>query len=301
MNPAFLNIVCPVDFSEHASTAAAYAAALADHFKAQLHVLTVTSVVAGDASALEHLERFLAPITARLGRLYPEPAFIVRHGIPGDVILSLADEDRAELVVISTHGAGAGTEPYGSTTLQVMRHAEVPLLIVPPALHGIPPPEAEHLLSRHNVVLAPIDFHQRAHRDARIAAGLAEAFGLDLLLLHVLVARAGHTPEDAQAMLNALTAEVGGRVRVEALLSAGDAAQQISRIATERNAGVIVMGLRGDGGGPGSLPGSIAYEVLRRAPALVLALPAGPTWVSGRRIPRDARISSQPGTEAVPI
>lgn len=299
MTPAFLNVVCPVDFSDHARTAAGYAAALADHFKAQLHVLTVTSGHEADDDLIRRLEQFIAPITSRVGPLYPPPAFVVRGGRPGDAILKLAEEHQAELVVISTHGAGTAATPYGSTTLHVMRHSAVPLLVVPPALQGNPPVDAERLLRGDTVVLAPIDFHERARRDAAVAVGLAAAFGLDVILLHVLTAQSRQTRVHAEARLRELAADIGGWARIETAVATGSAAEEISRLATARNAGVIVMGLRGNGGAVGLPPGSIAYEVLRSAPSLVLALPEGPAWVDGRRNPRIARICSQPEPHAL--
>jgi hypothetical protein len=115
-----------------------------------------------------------------------------------------------------------------------MRHAAMPLLIVPPALHRIPPPEAERLLARHSVVLAPVDFDLRAQRDTHIASGLAQAFDLNLVLLHVLTTQAHRTPAQARALLCELADEIDGRVRTEVLVAAGGAAEEISRSRCRR-------------------------------------------------------------------
>lgn len=288
----FLNILCPVDFSSPARTAVGYAAALAGHFRARLHVLAVTSD--DDGSAGRRLEEFLAPIVSRFDAL-PAPILAVQPGAPGEVILQMAEERAADLIVISTHGAGNGASAYGSTTLHVMQHAAAPLLVIPPAMHAMPPPAAEQLLSRHDIILAPVDFHRRARYDVRIAAGLARAFSLDLLLLHVVSPADGHTYDDARMLMRDLVDEIGGGISTDTWIAAGDAAEEIGRVATARNAGLIVMGLRGDGAVRGTLPGSIAFEVLRRAPAIVLALPEGRERMSadrrqngGRRAAADA-------------
>lgn len=276
----FLHILCPVDFSDRARTAVGYAATLADHFRARLDVVAVNADADGEPVTVARLEGFVAPIADRFKTLNPALSFTIDFGVPGDAIIRQAEEDRADLIVISTHGAGAATAAYGSTTLHVMRHAAVPLLVIPPALHALPQPAIETLIGRDNRVLAPVDFHHRAIHDVRIAAGIAQAFDIDLLLLHVLSQDTVRNGEEANAMLAELAADVNTRVRVDAVLALGNPAAEISRVAIDHNAGVIVMGLRGDGRAIGSLPGSIAYEVVRQAPALVLALPEGRGWIS---------------------
>lgn len=276
---ATLNILCPVDFSEQSRTAVAYAAALADHFKAQLHVLNVIADGECEVDAVRELERFVAPIAARYGTLYPPPAYVVDHGIPGEVILRLAAEC-IDLVVIATTGAGASAGPYGSTTLHVMQHSEIPLLVLPPRLHETAPPDAERLMTHHEVVLAPVDFDRRALRDTQVASALAEAFGLDLVLLHVVTPNDHRSADEAEDRLCELATAARRGHLTETLVVEGDPADQISRVARARKAGLIVMGVRGDGLPPGAPPGSIAYAVLRQSPTLVFAVPSGRAWIS---------------------
>lgn len=285
----FLNILCPIDFSADARAAAACAGTLADRFKARLSVVTAVQGRERRSITIRRLEEFVAPVLALCGRHTPAPDFIVRHGEAAETILSVADECLADLIVISTHGAGNGRAPYGSTALHVMRHSPVPLLVIPPSLHALPHPEAGRLLGRSSLVLAPVDFDMRARYDARIAAGLAESLGLGLLLLHVVTPRSSRPAAEAATMLRDLSDEIGGHVMAETLVLCGEAVQEIARVAVVRNAGAIVMGLRGDDGTRGEKPGPIAYEVLRQAPALVLALPEGRGWIAERRRERARR------------
>jgi nucleotide-binding universal stress UspA family protein len=62
---------------------------------------------------------------------------------------------------------------------------------------------------------------------------------------------------------------------VETVMRTGGPADVIADVATERKAGLIVMGLQGAGGLLGSAPGSVTYRVLLLAPAPVLAVPDG--------------------------
>ena len=57
---------------------------------------------------------------------------IVEDGDADEVILSVADEVDAQLIVLGTHGHGfAPLLEIGSTAAEVMRHANVSVLVVP--------------------------------------------------------------------------------------------------------------------------------------------------------------------------
>ena len=119
----------------------------------------------------------------------------------------------------------------------------------------------------------------------RIAAGLAEALGSQVLLTHVLEPVGSRRGQDllvshidrqrraaTHETLSQLQASLPPRVQSEILLVDGNPAHEIAWIAQQRQVGAIVMGLHSaDGLGPRI--GSITYRVLCEGPALVLALP----------------------------
>ena len=76
----------------------------------------------------------------------------------------------------------------------------------------------------------------------------------------------------------ALASAALGTTAVESLVAFGDPAEEIAKLARERQAGLIVIGLHGS---PmlGPRMGSVTYRVLCLAPALVLALPPMPAAV----------------------
>jgi universal stress protein A len=56
---------------------------------------------------------------------------IITHGMPGEEIIRTAQEERVDLVVISTHGrTGLKRFFLGSTAERVIRHVECPVLVV---------------------------------------------------------------------------------------------------------------------------------------------------------------------------
>jgi nucleotide-binding universal stress UspA family protein len=79
----------------------------------------------------------------------------------------------------------------------------------------------------------------------------------------------------AEDSLGELIATLPRRLHPEALVAYGDPAEEISKLARDRQAGLIVIGLHGS---PilGPRMGSVTYRVLCLAPALVLALPPAP-------------------------
>ena len=282
-------LLCAVDFSRRSGLALTYAAALTDHFKARLRVLVALpegNVATHGDRVQEWLGRFVVE-SLRGSGVRSSPEMIVRSGVAGEAILRAASEARTDLIVMATHGHGSPGGAYGSTAAHVLAHASVPVLVVPSRVQPPPGAQAELLLASAGIVLTPVDFHSRARHDARIAAGLAEAFGLPLVLLHVLRAGAQMNAADAQAALEAIAGDIRARGRLETLVSHGDPAREISRIAALRKAGAVVMGLRGEPRAAGSPPGSIAYAVLCRAPAVVVALPA-----AVRQVPAETALCS---------
>ena len=72
-----------------------------------------------------------------------------------------------------------------------------------------------------------------------------------------------------------VSTKIGPGVKVEALTAFGDSAEEIAKIAADRQVGLLVMGLHAS---PlaGTRMGSVTYRVLCLAHTLVLALPPTP-------------------------
>ena len=138
-------------------------------------------------------------------------------------------------------------------------------------------------------VLAPVDFKDDSVTDVRAAGALARSLGVPLLLVHVVAPLKGlerlrpqldtHNRiqiERAEQQTQRFASQVGKPASIETVIGVGSPAEEIARIAVERSAGLIVMGLRSQEHMLGPRPGSVAYRVLSLAPARVLALPPRP-------------------------
>ncbi|HUY88722.1 MAG TPA: universal stress protein [Pirellulales bacterium] len=132
----------------------------------------------------------------------------------------------------------------------------------------------------HNILL-PTDFSPGADAAFEAACSLAEHYGASILVLHVAVppvaGQSGPTPPpqgDWQALEDRL-AQIrpkNERLPVKHLMQLGMPASEIVRIAGETHPDLIVMGTHGRTGFRRLLMGSVAEEVVRKAPCSVLTV-----------------------------
>jgi nucleotide-binding universal stress UspA family protein len=137
------SILFPTDFSHYNDAALEYASTLAAEAKATLHIVYVHDVrelnaAAGEASYLfaatwekeKHAaEKRLKKVTPTVKGVTYEHYCLV--GDPVTDILALADEKKAELIVMASHGrSGLSRLIMGSIAEGVMRKATCPVLVV---------------------------------------------------------------------------------------------------------------------------------------------------------------------------
>ena len=294
----FRDILCPVDFSSDSRAALRVAAEVAAVGGGSLTVLYVSdpmllaAAAAGynqqllDESASRELDAFVRKTvaSARLARVTMKTE--VRVGTPPREIVRRAGQGRFDLIVLGTRGLnGARRLLLGSTTADVLRRARVPVLTIPGALGRRT--SALHWPPRQ--LLGAIELGAHARGDAASYAAVAALLAAPLTLLHVApvppapawYARAAtdRSRVDAataavQRTLDRLRARHADVVDAARVLS-GDPATGIEAAASARAGTVILMMLRSRPGLFGSRAGAVAYEVLCRAVAPVLALPPG--------------------------
>ena len=209
---------------------------------------------------------------------------VVATGKPAVEILRFAKERPAHLVVMSTHGlTGMRKLFFGSTTERVLRETTVPVLLVPAHDHGPARPDdvkraVKRVLSRWTSAAATVD-------QVRAARKVAAVLEVPVLLAHVVepvhfaVSGLPHLPNleverraRAEKALAELASSVPPELRPEALVAYGDPAEEIAKVARDRDAGLIVIGLHASTL-LGPRMGSVTYRVLCLTSTLVLALP----------------------------
>ena len=287
-------VLCPTDFSDVSARAETYAAALARHYDASLHLLHVDppmpvmapyGEIPVDARMFEEqrqvadAELVKAGDRARAGGLTVETT--MKGGHPAREILALADRAQADMLVIGTHGRG-GVEHLllGSVAEKIMRKASCPVLVVPPGAPG----ESDALFSR---ILGPIDVSAASAHALTYALSLAQETDGHVTLLYVVepvpaagefgaldieeYRRAGE--EHARKVLrDAVPDDVRTWCRLDERVATGKPSERILDAATTERADVIVMGVRGRGAIDLLAFGSTTNEVIRRAGCPVLAV-----------------------------
>jgi universal stress protein A len=146
---AFKKILCPMELDENSLFALDCAGDLARQSGATLYLLHVPRIPAPDMDVPVAIgphphwevaaERSLKEIADK--RLGDGVAYeiIVRQGIPETVILEVAAELEADLIVMATHGrTGLAHFILGSVAESVIREADCPVLTIKPRPATIP-------------------------------------------------------------------------------------------------------------------------------------------------------------------
>ena len=145
----FKKIIIPLDGSVLAENAVHYAQELALHFDSTLYLVQVLTpiypVMTGDMmmssaelmqtiheQSQQDAETYLKAKSAELNAhgLNTQP-MVIDGGEIADALLELAEKIEADTIVMSTHGrTGFGRWVFGSVAERVVRHANIPVLMV---------------------------------------------------------------------------------------------------------------------------------------------------------------------------
>jgi nucleotide-binding universal stress UspA family protein len=136
-------------------------------------------------------------------------------------------------------------------------------------------------------ILHPTDFSDCSRAALHVAVDLAQKYRASILILHVKESLGpeditfgeattelqpeGHRHHLEQSLAQLVPAS-GLGVPVEYLLTEGDSAPEIIRVARERSCDLIVLGTHGRTGLRRLLSGSVAEHVIRQAACPVLSI-----------------------------
>ncbi|WP_332900326.1 universal stress protein [Haladaptatus sp. CMSO5] len=141
----FDRILIPTDGSDPARPAVEMAVGLAETHGAMLHVLYIVdqpTTVSGMGEGFSGLDDLLDALEERGHQATKaiveqarergiETTAAVRRGNPHDDILSYAEDNDIDVIVMGTHGrTGVKRALLGSVTENVVRHSEIPVLTV---------------------------------------------------------------------------------------------------------------------------------------------------------------------------
>jgi len=140
-----IGIIVPVDFLKNSDKLVDYSIKMAEKLSVSIHFIHVVTSPVGDAMigapfAAEYEGRMLSDAQERMANLLkdnsercPSCTGDVVLGEPVDKIIEIAQEKRADLIIISTHGAkGLEKILLGSVAERVLKQAHCPVLIMNP-------------------------------------------------------------------------------------------------------------------------------------------------------------------------
>jgi nucleotide-binding universal stress UspA family protein len=286
--PLTLNtILFATDFSNSAKRAQSYATGLANRFRAKLFVVHAKEPPnyalppeswrsADDADELQTRE-----LKKSLSKSFPclESAFSVGEGSAWQVLESLLEKNKVDLIVLGTRGrTGVAKLLLGSQAEEILRRSLCPVLTVGPHSQEITGGEKE----LHEVLYAS-DFTPESQAAAPYAISMALALGAHLSLLHVLeepgVGELVHPAEivsSSARLLSSLIPESAEFWREpRCLVEVGVASQRILEVAERIHASLIVLGVRKPTGIPGAathLGTGVAHKVVAAATCPVLTV-----------------------------
>jgi nucleotide-binding universal stress UspA family protein len=279
-----------VDFSEASRGAAHYARALAEGFGAKVKALRVLHTLDHTFAGLEgvgpgfddfisnRLELARRDLAQFVGAELPSTAeAVVLQGDPAHQIVHFAQDQKANLILLPTHGYG----PFrrfilGSVTAKVLHDADCPVW-TGVHLAEAPPPETINFRS----VLCAVDLGPQSHNVLCWAAQFAGRCEAHLTLLHVVpaldIGSARNIDGDwnvaltnkAWDGLRALQDRVG--TRAEQLIESGQTAAAVRVAAEGKQADLIVIGRGATSGAIGRLRAN-AYAIIRESPCPVVSV-----------------------------
>jgi nucleotide-binding universal stress UspA family protein len=283
-------ILAATDFSEASQAALGFAARLARHCRAALHIvhaedplLAAAARQSGFDLATQTREELQQLVASARPAAECAPTLHAPTGSAVETILGVAHAEHADLVIAGSHGmSGAARLVFGSTTEGLLRRSVLPVLVVPP---GWTAPRAQAAdLAGMGPLIAGIDMTEESLEAARAACRLASTLGTTVEAVHVvpqLAVPARWQPHATRALedrVSAARGELEGMVRdlacgapIEWRVDTGAVADRLASIAApaERGVPLLVLGKKAPHS-RGGAPGTIAYRVLSLAQVPVL-------------------------------
>jgi nucleotide-binding universal stress UspA family protein len=277
-------ILCPTDFSELATLALHYGKMMAVCFDARLIVLYAnpftppphftSGQVDELVKAIEHskgaAKEYLIPhVHEHIGESIEFEAMVAENQ-PVPAILHMADEKKADMIIMGTHGrSGFNRFMLGSVTEKVLHETDCPVLTVREKKNAKRPSKDS---IRH--VLCPINYTEVALKALEHAVAISRCFGAELLVLHVIESRSSDVKEEVEhgRLCAWVPSDIRSRCSLKEIVRRGDAAEKIVEVAQDEASDLIVLGAQHKRFSDTTVIGATTVRVTRHAPCPVLTV-----------------------------
>jgi nucleotide-binding universal stress UspA family protein len=282
------NVLFATDLSDAASAAIPYAKEIAKKYGAHLLVLHVRPPVVNpmtppqtwanteEAARLE-AERRRKELAAVFAETDAE--ILIAEGDIQSVMESTIGQRKIDLVVIGTRGRSGFKKFFlGSVAEEIFREVSCPVLTVGPNAPLVVPQNGSP-----QRILYATDFNAESNLAASYTLSLAQEFQASLTLIHVVAPPGKGELVNAAQLENHFRTHLRSLVppeaetwcKVEYVVRQGEVADTILEVAKERDADLIILGVRPETGFPGAsthLPIATAHKVVSHANCPVLTV-----------------------------
>lgn len=293
--PEIKTILVPIDFSERSPQAAAEAIALSKQFDAKVIFVHVIPILPTEHPVIARgiysdvgwhtIDQLEAELNSRLDQFVAEHAVgahvekLLVQGDPATRIIAVAEERKADIIVLPTHGYG----PFrrfllGSVTSKVLHDAKCPVLT---GVHTEAQPQASD--GSYKRIACAVGLTEHSESVLRWAWELTQSCGGELTVIHAApyleqaMAYGEWFPTDlresvlahANKGVDKLLEKVG--CRAEKHVADAIPVNYVGEVAAKSNADILVIGRSAHQGVLGRLR-SDAYAMIREAPCPVISI-----------------------------
>lgn len=279
------NILWTTDFSAASKASLPYTAAIARQYESKVylaHVVVPNPYPMVSPEAAPYIQELRRGTSKRLSDLADSEQLagiphdtILGHGEVADELAKMVKEHEIDLLVLTTHGRrGLRRFLMGSVAEEVWRTAMCPVLTVGP--HAIERSAHEITLRQ---ILYPTDLSNESFAAAPFALSFAMEYDSRLTVLHVVPAAIRASARLlARAFRDELyqmfSSETVPWCEPDCVVESGEPAETILRIAKEREADLIVLGVRSPEELARQHISNVAYPVVAGADCPVLTVRA---------------------------
>lgn len=276
----YRSILVPLDGSALGECALPMAVCLARATKASIVLVRAAWVpdepgldpIASQMWAAREARTYLEAVAANLSAYKIPVETFVPFALPHDGILREIELRHADIVVMSTHGAGVPeTNTFGSVARAVVARSPAPVLLIRKGLGSpshMPKPNADTLL-------VPLDGSPFAEAVVPYAVELAQTLKWRVVLMHIVVEPSQESPllrehTDTPASAEHYLTHVADRLLplgldVRLVVRTGVPAHAVLEESEAASIGIVVMATHGHTGMREMLFGSVAQDVLHYA------------------------------------
>ncbi len=271
----FKNILVPLNGSGEGKRVIPFVRDLAPRFGSEVHVLGV-GIGNKQRRVNRMLEQYIDEVAGNLDNDDIKAKSVILYGRPADKILSYAEENNINLIIMATRGRGGITRWWlGSVAERVISEAHIPILLI--RSRRISKMEAEEKSALLNII-TPLDGSNIGETALPQVEVLATATGASINLLQVIA-----SPADVEAKFNSNAKKqttdlhASGEEYLKNIAEGlnkkgittkyevinGDPANVIVDLAGQRKDSIIAMSTHGRSGIARWVLGSVADKVLR--------------------------------------